>query len=172
MKNEINKSWVNVRSARVADDGVITLKTSGWEGDIHWTGERAILPTNEQYELWNWIVVNRDICPSLIEESRVTKALAGLVGLGRVVSPGDGIFVLEDSHLAESLRQKLLWNVVNLHEGEADIWKVLWQLTGSNCFVFSGGQCEANLNISKVESEETITLEQAVAFIQEVLRSE
>ena len=67
MAQEFNKAvflWPGW--SRIAD-GQIVLKTSGYEADFHWTGERIVGPENDLY--WSWFFENRFIFPPVMDES-------------------------------------------------------------------------------------------------------
>ena len=51
-----------------ADDGAITTKTSGYEGDCHWTGERTFTPDDEFHVVWDWVYRNRHAFPPVFDD--------------------------------------------------------------------------------------------------------
>ncbi|MEM9284214.1 MAG: hypothetical protein AAGA96_20545 [Verrucomicrobiota bacterium] len=51
-----------------ADDGSITTKTSGYEGDYHWTGERTFTPDDEFHAVWDWVYGNRHAFPPVFDD--------------------------------------------------------------------------------------------------------
>jgi len=61
---DISFLWPQVSTK--ADDGVISTKTSGCEGDCHWTGERQFAPGGDFYEAWDWVYRNRHAFPPSI----------------------------------------------------------------------------------------------------------
>jgi hypothetical protein len=58
--------WPHVSTK--AADGVISTKTSGYEGDCHWTGERQFAPSDEFYEVWDWVYRNRHVFPPVFND--------------------------------------------------------------------------------------------------------
>ena len=39
-------------------DGTLIMRTSGYEGDIHWSGQHSVAPGDSDYELWCWMREN------------------------------------------------------------------------------------------------------------------
>lgn len=63
-------AWVWPHWHNVDVDGTLHVKASGWQGDTHWTGERAISPTEAEYDFWRWLVAQKE-CHRLIEETEL-----------------------------------------------------------------------------------------------------
>jgi hypothetical protein len=42
------------------DDGTLHIKSSGWAGGSHWTGERRVAPADPEYAFWRWFVVQKE----------------------------------------------------------------------------------------------------------------
>jgi hypothetical protein len=40
-------------------DGTLHVKSSGWQGEEHWTGETTINPDRADYDFWRWLVVQK-----------------------------------------------------------------------------------------------------------------
>ena len=36
-------------------DGSLVMRASGWEGDIHWSGEHRVAPDDLDFALWCWL---------------------------------------------------------------------------------------------------------------------
>ena len=52
-------------------DGLLTIKTSGWEdGETHWTGFMTLKPSEPEYEFWYWMACIKQV-PGLVEESDI-----------------------------------------------------------------------------------------------------
>ncbi|MEX2122245.1 MAG: hypothetical protein WD847_21880 [Pirellulales bacterium] len=73
-RNEI--TWFRPHWHSFDSDGALHVRTSGWEGDSHWTGKTTITPDAPDYAFWCWLVaqerfhrlVNVDELPALREE--------------------------------------------------------------------------------------------------------
>ncbi len=58
------------------DDGNLTIKTSGYQGDAHWSGQVLIERTAPDWDFWKWFVkrkkyhrlVQDDELPAIREE--------------------------------------------------------------------------------------------------------
>ena len=50
--------------------GGIDVKTSGWEGDIHYTGKHEVPPDSPDIEVWRWLHQNRNAFPAIIERDQ------------------------------------------------------------------------------------------------------
>jgi hypothetical protein len=51
-------------------DGTLHVKASGFRGFSHWTGELAIDPAGPEYQLWRWLVAQKEY-HRLVKESEV-----------------------------------------------------------------------------------------------------
>jgi hypothetical protein len=68
MKTSADISFLWPQASSKSEAGVITTKTSGYEGDCHWTGERRFLVNDEFYETWNWVFLNRHAFPPVFDD--------------------------------------------------------------------------------------------------------
>ena len=50
-------------------DGGIRVKTSGYEGDIHYTGQDDVPPDSPDIEAWRWLHENRRAFPPIIPQN-------------------------------------------------------------------------------------------------------
>jgi len=55
------------------DDGLLTIKASGWEdGETHWTGFMTLSPSEPNYDFWYWMACIRQV-PELVQERELDK---------------------------------------------------------------------------------------------------
>ncbi len=53
-------TWYKPRRHGYDHDGTLHLKSSGWSGDMHWTGKHTIHPEEPDYPFWCWLVAQKE----------------------------------------------------------------------------------------------------------------
>ncbi len=54
--------YFNPRHHILHDDGLLTIKTSGWkDGETHWTGHMTVSPSESDYDFWYWMVCIKQV---------------------------------------------------------------------------------------------------------------
>jgi len=64
-------TWCRPKWHSVDTDGTLHVRASGWHGDMDWTGELAISPTETEYDFWRWLVAQKEY-HRLVEESELS----------------------------------------------------------------------------------------------------
>lgn len=55
------------------DDGLLTIKASGWEGmETHWTGHMTLSPSEPDYDFWYWMACIKQV-PELVQERELDR---------------------------------------------------------------------------------------------------
>lgn len=55
------------------EDGLLTIKASGWEnGEEHWTGFLTLSPSEHDYDFWYWMTRIKQVS-ELVEEHELNK---------------------------------------------------------------------------------------------------
>jgi len=55
------------------DDGLLTIKTSGYENDSeHWTGFMTLAPSEPDYDFWYWMACIKQV-PELVQEHELDR---------------------------------------------------------------------------------------------------
>lgn len=65
--------FFNPKQHILHDDGLLTIKASGWEaGETHWTGFMTLSPAEPDYEFWYWMACIKQ-APELVQEFELDK---------------------------------------------------------------------------------------------------
>lgn len=57
----------NLKRHALDQDGLLTIKASGYDDETHWTGWLAIAPAEPDYDFWYWMACVRQP-PKLVQE--------------------------------------------------------------------------------------------------------
>ncbi len=65
--------FFNSKQHILHDDGLLTIKASGWEdGETHWTGFMTVSPSEPDYDFWYWMACIKQV-PELVQERELDK---------------------------------------------------------------------------------------------------
>ena len=65
--------YFNPKHHILQEDGLLTIKASGWEDGItHWTGHMTLSPTEPDYDFWYWMACIKQV-PELVRERELDR---------------------------------------------------------------------------------------------------
>ncbi len=65
--------YFNPRQHIPHEDGLLTIKASGWEdGETHWTGHMIVSPSEPDYDFWYWVACIKQV-PKLVQERELDR---------------------------------------------------------------------------------------------------
>ena len=78
------------------NEGGIRVKTSGYDGEIHYTGEECISADSPDIDAWRWVHLNRKSFPPIIEQKEFAQiARVFREGPPEIRIPEDGYYFIE-----------------------------------------------------------------------------
>ena len=60
----------NLRRHTLHENGLLTIKASGYDGNEHWTGWLTIAPEEADYKFWHWLVCVKQV-PGIATENEL-----------------------------------------------------------------------------------------------------
>jgi hypothetical protein len=147
-------------------DGDIRVKTSGYEGDFHYTGQEEVPPDSPDIGLWRWLHENRRAFPPIIPQNLFPGiALRFRAGPPAVRVPPNGFYfisatwsgpavaarmALESAHARRPLPRPLYILDTDSPEPSEQFPQLMGLLHGwGEVFGFIDGHCDLYLALGK-----------------------
>jgi hypothetical protein len=159
-------------------DGGIRVKTSGYEGDVHYTGHEEVPPDSPDIGAWRWLHENRKAFPPIIPQNLFPGiALRFRAGPPAVRVPPSGFYfisatwsgpaaaarmALESAHAGRPLPRPLYILDTDSPEPSEQFPQLMGLLHGwGEVFGFIDGHCDLYLTLGK----DLTMLERMIGFL-------
>lgn len=165
MNHPQNFSWIWPRACAPSADGTLCFKTSGWDGDLHWSGEERFVIGDELHRAMLWIARNRRVLPPLLLRDRIP----GDVWKEESPAPlPDGVHAMVEEELVRGWSESLGVPVEVVNPAEVPgIQRLLARLSGGNCFLFLDGVCHDAMMVEAGTPDEVVTPARALEILKE-----
>ncbi len=96
---KVSMTYYTPSLSKTSDENYIILKTSGWDGNVHWTGSETVGEKEPDFIAWKWIVDNSSALPEVFD----SKCARRLMDYGKARSwsplepPAEGVYFLSSS---------------------------------------------------------------------------